>query len=476
MENDRSALSQLRTQSIVGASQTLTNLHTGLSQWAPSMNPMSSDHAVRALFLVVAICLAAVGSIMLMPRTHAQTVRQLVEVPATVDKWPASSKRFALVVGVDEYQDTQISPLAGAANDAKALAEALIKYAGFPQDQVILLASDQPLERRPTRGNILRRLSNLRGLVPEDGLLLVSFAGHGMERGGRGFLCPADAQISGDLALLEDTAIPVEVMRGRIRQTGVKQVVVILDACRNDPSGRGEAENKLTEAYARQFNFDVRNREVTAFATLYATEVGNVAYEYKEKKQGYFTWALVEGLKGAAANDKGEVTLAGLRQYLEEAVPKQVRLDLGQEKRQRPWAEVQGYKAEELVISVTVRVYVTPEMATGRVGPAAVELSFWESIGDWEGTLDTGNGTLRLVVHISHDKDGKLTGTLDSPDQGASGLRLSSITYNAPDFHFELTEVGGSYDGKFNKEKSAIEGQWKQGGQSLPLTLKPSAK
>ena len=43
----------------------------------------------------------------------------------------------------------------------------------------------------------------------------------------------------------------------------------------------------LPEAYARGFNFDVRNREVNAFVTLYATEIGQVAYEFKEKKQGY---------------------------------------------------------------------------------------------------------------------------------------------------------------------------------------------
>jgi tetratricopeptide (TPR) repeat protein len=346
------------------------------------MSWIPSPHRVRSPLLVVAICLTAMASVHLAPKTLAQIERrrQLVQPPATVDKWPAKGKRFALVIGVDEYEDTQINPLTGAANDAKALADALVRYAGFPRDQVILLASDQPRERRPTHGEILARLSNLRGLVPADGLLLVSFAGHGMEREGRGFLCPADARINGDMALLEDTAISVEVMRERIRQTGVKQVVVILDACRNDPSGRGESENKLTESYAHEFNFDVRNRDVTAFATLYATEVGSVAYEYKEKKQGYFTWALVEGLKGAAANDKGEVTLAGLRQYLEEAVPKQVRLDLGREKKQRPWAEIQGYKAEELVISVTGRVSTVPETATGRMDPAAVELSFWDSI------------------------------------------------------------------------------------------------
>jgi formylglycine-generating enzyme required for sulfatase activity len=401
------------------------------------VNRMSSPYKAREPLLLAAICLVALASIPLMPGTYAQTERrrQIVQVPATVDTWPAKNKRFALVIGVDEYQDTQISPLAGAANDAKALADALVRYAGFPQDQVILLASDQPLERRPTRGNILRRLSNLRGLVPLDGLLLVSFAGHGMEREGRGFLCPTDAQISGDMGLLEDTAIPVEVMRERIRQTGVKQVVVILDACRNDPSGRGESENKLTEAYARQFNFDVRNREVTAFATLYATDVGNVAYEYKEKKHGYFTWALVEGLKGAAANAEGEVTLEGLNKYVEETVPKQVALDLGQQKKQRPFAIVEGYKADELVISVAVRVpVVSGNSVAPSVDPAAIELEFWKSIEDSANADDLKaylerypGGQFATLAKNRLDRLAAGATNSEAPTSGAANLTFTDI-------------------------------------------------
>lgn len=228
----------------------------------------------------------------------------------------------------------------------------------------------------PTRGNILRRLSNLRGIVPADGLLLLSFAGHGIERGGRGFLCTTDAQLNGDLALLEDTAISVETMHERIRQMGVRQVVIILDACRNDPSGRGEGENRLTDSFARKFNFDVRNKEVTAFATLYATDVGHVAYEYKEQHQGYFTYLLVEGLKGGAANERGEVTLGGLVRYLQEQVPKQVGLDLGQEKLQKPYAKTEGYKADELVVSIIERA--TPDKPA--VDTGANEREFWSSI------------------------------------------------------------------------------------------------
>ena len=295
-----------------------------------------------------------------------------------IKELPAKSKRFALVVGVDEYQDEQISRLSGAGNDAKALADALVRYAGFPADQVILLASDQPQQRQPNRGNILQYLSNLRGIVPVDGLLVVSFAGHGVERGGRGFLCPSDARIGGSIALLESTGVAVDTVREWIRETGVKQVLIILDACRNDPTGRGGEENRLTDSFARRFSFDVRNKEVTAFATRYATDVGHVAYEYNEKKQGYFTWLLVEGLKGGAANEKGEVTLGGLVKYLQDQVPRRVRLDMGQEKSQKPYATVGGYKADELVISITVRVApVTP--AVSAFDPAAIELEFWNS-------------------------------------------------------------------------------------------------
>lgn len=296
----------------------------------------------------------------------------LLALPATaepVKTFPASPKRYALVIGVDKYADTQISSLGGAGNDAKALAKSLIAHAGFAADQVTVLASDQPAERQPTRGNILRRLSNLATVVPPDGLLLISFSGHGMERAGQAFLLPTDAQVSDDVDLLEQTAINVSQVKDRIRKIGVGQVVLLLDACRNDPAGRANKKNPLTENYTKGFTFDVRNREVTAFATIYATEVGQRAYEYKEKGQGYFTWAVVEALGGGAANDKGEITLGALVKYLQDRVPRRVAQDLGSGNDQRPFAVIEGYKADDLVVAVggkTTVVELPPSTAEPR--------------------------------------------------------------------------------------------------------------
>ncbi|HYE14949.1 MAG TPA: hypothetical protein VD968_10955, partial [Pyrinomonadaceae bacterium] len=50
--------------------------------------------------------------------------------------------------------------------------------------------------------------------------------------------------------------------------------------------------------------------------------------------------------------DRGEVTLDGLVKYLQERVPKQVQIDLGAGKAQKPFAVIEGYKADELVLSV----------------------------------------------------------------------------------------------------------------------------
>jgi hypothetical protein len=277
---------------------------------------------------------------------------RLITHPESIGVLPNQNKRWALLVGVDRYEDSNIAPLRGAANDANSLKDVLIKHAGFPQDQVIVLSTNEPPERQPTRKNILKRLSNLSGLVPKDGLLLVSFAGHGIDRNGRAFLIPSDATLTEDLGLLEETAVSVNHLKQRIKDTGVQQVMILLDACRAYPTGRSDSPNPLTPAFTNAFSFDTRNHEVVAFAVLYATGVGYRAYEYGEKHQGYFSWAVAQALRGGAANDRGEVTLQALVKYLQDTVPKLVAIEYGAKTIQKPFAEVEGYRADELVLSV----------------------------------------------------------------------------------------------------------------------------
>ena len=93
-------------------------------------------------------------------------------------------------------------------------------------------------------------------------------------------------------------------------------------------------------------------------------------------------------------------------------------------------------------------------------------------IGNWEGTLDPGaQPKKRVVVHIIAAQDGSLSGTIDYPDENASGAVITAITYKESALHFESSSGQVSYDGAMNKENSEIAGTWKQGAAPLPLTL-----
>jgi hypothetical protein len=317
------------------------------------LTTINLSRALKALALLGLIATLSAPVIQAQSQGDQQPSNRLITHPESVKALPSQSKRWALLIGVDRYEDSNIGPLRGAANDANSLKEVLIRYAGFPQDQVIVLSTNEPPERQPSRKNILKRLSNLSGLVPKDGLLLISFAGHGIDRNGRAFLIPSDATLTEDLGLLEETAVSVNHVKQRIKDTGVQQVMILLDACRAYPTGRSDSPNPLTPAFTSAFSFDTRNREVIAFAVLYATAVGYRAYEYGEKHQGYFSWAIAQALSGAAANDRGEVTLRALVKYLEDKVPRLVALDYGAKVIQKPFAEIEGYRADELVLAVS---------------------------------------------------------------------------------------------------------------------------
>lgn len=95
--------------------------------------------------------------------------------------------------------------------------------------------------------------------------------------------------------------------------------------------------------------------------------------------------------------------------------------------------------------------------------------------GDWKGTLDAAGTKLDLVLHIT-TKDGALAATLDSPDQGATGLPIDSISVTGKSLRFEMKSLGASYEGVFSADGSQIEGQFSQQGARLSLTFKRVAK
>ena len=92
--------------------------------------------------------------------------------------------------------------------------------------------------------------------------------------------------------------------------------------------------------------------------------------------------------------------------------------------------------------------------------------------GSWQGVLKIPGGVeLRIVFNFTLDEKGKLSASLDSPDQDAKGIPISNLTFEKNELHFEVPAAASSFQGTFMKEGPKLEGTWQQGGGSLPLVL-----
>jgi uncharacterized protein len=118
-------------------------------------------------------------------------------------------------------------------------------------------------------------------------------------------------------------------------------------------------------------------------------------------------------------------------------------------------------------LPLTFKRTKTPTLMPKIAGPEQV----------WEGKLNVGAGlSLRIVVHVGKTAEGKLMAKMDSPDQGAKGLKVDTITLDKTTLAFEMKAIDGKYKGRLNVEGTEAVGTWTQAGRSFPLTLKKSDK
>jgi Tfp pilus assembly protein PilF len=251
-----------------------------------------------------------------------------------------SGGRWGLVVGVDRYESKDIEPLSGAVADAKAIRDVLIKYADFPEAQVTLLVSDGAV--KPTAGNIMDRLEEIKKAAAPTDLLLFFFAGHGVQVDGQRYLLTYEANIA-STGRLKTTSLPATALMQELEAVRVAHRVLMVDACRNDPTKPGHQPNLADEAFENAFTLQPTS-EGGVRATFLSSSKGQSAYEWTEKHRGFFSYFVEKGLSGEAAQ-YGKVTVTSLLTYLNEMVPQKVREQKNQ--LQVPYAKVDG---SELVL------------------------------------------------------------------------------------------------------------------------------
>ena len=90
--------------------------------------------------------------------------------------------------------------------------------------------------------------------------------------------------------------------------------------------------------------------------------------------------------------------------------------------------------------------------------------------GSWLGKIATRGIELRIVFNLSVIEKDSLVATLDSPDQGAKGIKLGPVTLSGENVKISAGALAAEYNGIL-KNDSIIEGTWKQGNVTVPLNL-----
>ena len=222
-------------------------------------------------------------------------------------------QRWAVLIGVNDY--AELDDLQFCKNDAKALAERLVR-AGFPRDNVYLLcdgASDA--KDLPTKTNIETRIQNVLSVADKDDLVLVSFSGHGIHMGGKTYLCPTGARVDSP----ERSMVPLLDIYGDLDRCNAKRKLLWVDACRNDPRPSGM---KSAASYAKSVSgvMDTLRASPEGILTLASCAAGQISWEDEKFGHGVFMQHLLEGLSGKAdtqesGNRNGRVSMLELFAY-----------------------------------------------------------------------------------------------------------------------------------------------------------------
>ncbi|MBN1184549.1 MAG: caspase family protein [Bacteroidales bacterium] len=130
-------------------------------------------------------------------------------------------KNYALIVGINDYEDPIINDLSEPVNDAQKLYNVLTQQYLFDADDVRIL-------KNPTREEMIAAMDYFEQNITPDDNLIVFYAGHGYwdDRVKKGYWFPSDASHENTANWLRNSTIT-----GYISGINSRHTLVIADAC-----------------------------------------------------------------------------------------------------------------------------------------------------------------------------------------------------------------------------------------------------
>ncbi len=212
--------------------------------------------------------------------------------------------KYAFLVGCSKYLKTEFRELPYTGNDVKGFREALVQT-GFPPDHVVVLHDDTKEPRRflPERVKILKELDLLLDGMREQDTLVVALSGHGLQFKDDpvSYFVPVDGKVEDKSTLIALSGN--DGLYERLKKCKAKQKLLIVNACRNDPTtGLNFATKKVHLAD------EDRNEVPEGIAAIYSCQAGQQSYYDPDRKLALFFDHVIRAWKGDY-DSAGEMTL-----------------------------------------------------------------------------------------------------------------------------------------------------------------------
>ncbi|BAY92223.1 MULTISPECIES: GUN4 domain-containing protein [unclassified Tolypothrix] len=227
------------------------------------------------------------------------------------------AKLWLLLVGVNQYEDEQIPGLHYSALDCQGLGEALnAATQGFPQKEVMIYHDFG--EKQPKLANIRASLKQIAAASKPTDTVIFYFSGHGMldSLSQQVVLCLQDTQKE----QLTDTGLKLQELLQLLENCSAQQQLLILDACHSGGmtllGARGETDPQLNPTPELVEVLRKRASQRKGFYALLSCDRGQQSWEFPQLGHGVFTYYLIQGLRGEAADSVGVIEADGLYRYV----------------------------------------------------------------------------------------------------------------------------------------------------------------
>ena len=228
------------------------------------------------------------------------------------DEWRASLPTlWAILIGVNQYSDPGIRPLAYAVADVNGIREVLGETDRLPYRYVRVYPFTDEAEKKPTRNSIFNHLGMIARLAEAEDTILFFFSGHGIEHEGKSYLLPYDAGIENPAR----TALAFNDISADLARSEARKQVFILDACH---SGGVREDKGIASGQSRGLLDRLQQTlQTEGRVILSSCGIDQVSYEFVGEGHGVYTYFLIKALGGHADYDSdGLITVDETHLYV----------------------------------------------------------------------------------------------------------------------------------------------------------------